>query len=529
MNSAFVCLTSDHIVARSLAFLQSLERVNALKHSKCFILCFDNESHSIISNYFDISIVKALKTDEIPGLEKIISRPIAQLAYASKPFLLDYIFKYEGIDKAVYIDSDTWFINDPSFIFDYLDLHNILLIPAVLNAEETIQNWQIVTRNAQKTGYYNAGFVGCNRKANEFIEWWIDRCVFSTGTDYYREIHGDQKYLNWVPSLFSQTHILRNRGLNVKNFSTNHETFSRDTDSSPHIGKDKVIFFHFSQNLGNLLLWPDRLQAEVSEYLSEVEKARIICKKDYVDMSARINSGTDLPLLPRSGHEFKLLNTYKILENFGKNISGIPSKIIVKCGKILLSSLKHLIIKRYLSKWYNIQGDLNLEFFHRLRKELLKIGKKHRITFWGVSGFAVYLAFFGKKIQVIDPFQGYFNSRLKKLFNPQYSKAEEFAKFLGIGSNINFQRIAFSTTNNIVESEISIISARLGLTSIKTIAKKLKKSQKTISVLLLYNSEFHADYIELSRSTIINAFSNSSVVCESHTGFDILKINNNLK
>lgn len=525
MNRAYVCLTSDHIVARSLAFLRSLERVGSLKTANCFMLCFDDNSYEIIRSNFDDPSIRTLRTKDIPSLNKIINRPIAQLAYGSKPFLLDHVIKHEGMDKVIYIDSDTWFISDFSFIFDYLDDNNILLIPAVPDVKDSIKNWELVTRNAQKTGYYNAGFIGCNTNAKEFIDWWLDRCTYSTSTDYRQEIHGDQKYLNWVPSLFPKVHILRNHGLNVKNYSAQSEILLRENGSTPMICKDKIVYFHFSQNMGNLLSWPNEFYPEVSKYLMEIERARIVCGKDYVDMSYRANKEIIRPLLPRSGPEFKLLKIYNIFYRLVKNITGIPSKLVAKGGKLLPIPFKRLIIKRYISKWFSIVGDLSVKLFPQLFQELSKIGKRRKITFWGISGFAMYLSYFGKKIQVIDPFQGYYNPQLDTIFNPQYSKAIQLSEFLGINTNLQFERIAFSNLNDSDDSAIAIISSRLGLEHIKTISGKLAQSKVLTNVVIIYNSDFSDDYKESCRSVISKVFSEKSMISESYTGFDIMKMN----
>ena len=527
-SDVFVCLTSDHIVPRSLAFLRSLENVGAVQNNKCFILCFDEQSKVLIDKNVHSQNIITVTLDEIPGGEKIADRPIAQKAFASKPFLMKWAIENQGFDKVIYLDSDTWFINDPGFLFNYLDYNDILLVPYVLESNFSIDNWELITRNVQSTGYYNAGFIGSNRRATKFLDWWSNRCLYGTHTDYYEEIHGDQKYLNWVPSLFSQVYILRNYGINVKHFSTQFGPLSRASDSSALIGEDKIIYFHFSQNLGNLNRWPHEFYPEVSKYLAEVEKARIDCKKDFVDMSARINKEIVRPLLPKYGIDSTLL---KILQNAQKFIVDIKSRIAtlrVRLIKFTPETIKKNYIKKFLIKWQIVSsGDLRVVSYKNLLANLSNYCDRETVSFFGFSLFSIYLSFLGKKIRLIDPFQGYYNNELDTLFNLQYKRIDNLYKFLGLQSNLEIIRKMYDEISNLNNCNIALIAGRLGVERIGKITKKIIDDSTTKCIGILYSTEWPSEYSDACYDRIRKTINQINFRFVREDGFDLFFIESN--
>jgi hypothetical protein len=243
--SAFAFITSQAVVTRTLAAVRSLETVGALDESRCFILCLDNEAYQTLRRTTKAPQVQPLTIGDLPEVAEFANRPISRFAVTCKPYLLRWALTKGGVQKAIYFDSDIWFVADPSFMFDALDQDNILLIPAVMTPEATIKNWQTLARVAQRTGYYNAGCVGANDQALDFLDWWANRCAYSTFRDFYEDISGDQKYLNWVPGLFSGARVMRHYGLNIKPWLTKHVPLERRSDESATIGGDPLVFFHF--------------------------------------------------------------------------------------------------------------------------------------------------------------------------------------------------------------------------------------------------------------------------------------------
>ena len=307
IERAFACISNMAVIARALAFLRSLENTGALADAACYVLCLDEQTADVVKKHTTSPNIHPLTLNDLPEVQPFAKRRISQFAFACKPFLLRKVLTDLGASRAIYMDADTWMVGDPAFLFDELTHHSVLLVPAITNPAVTLENWDFAARSAQRTGYYNGGFVGCNQDSLAFLDWWADRCAYSTGSDFYEDIFADQKYLNWASSLFDGVKVMRHRGLNVKNFSARQAVFERQADGRVTLSGDPLIYFHFSQNLGNLTQFPPELYPEVSRYLAEVERARADAGQPYVDMSRRDNSDLNRPLLPRTGRIARLI------------------------------------------------------------------------------------------------------------------------------------------------------------------------------------------------------------------------------
>ena len=259
IEQAFACISNMAVIARALAFLRSLENTGALTETACYVLCLDGQTADVVKEHTTSPNIHPLTLDDLPEVQPFAKRRISQFAFACKPFLLRKVLTDLGVSRAIYMDADTWMVGDPDFLFDELANHSVLLVPAITNPAVTLESWDFAARSAQRTGYYNGGFVGCNQAALAFLDWWTDRCAYSTGSDFYEDIFADQKYLNWASSLFDGVKVIRHRGLNVKNFSTHRAVFERQTDGRVTLSGDPLIYFHFSQKSGQ----PDPVPARI--------------------------------------------------------------------------------------------------------------------------------------------------------------------------------------------------------------------------------------------------------------------------
>ena len=489
------------------------------------MLCFDDESYQIIQRNTDLSWVQPLSIADVPGIKRFERRPIAQFAFASKPFLFKWVFAHEGVEKAIYIDSDTWFVSNSSFLFDYLDQYDVLLVPYVVNPGATANEWELVSRNAQTTGYYNAGFIGCSHRADKFLDWWANRCIHGTYTDFYQDIHGDQKYLNWLPSLFSKVFVLRHHGLNVKHFTARYASFKRQPDGLITLDGDPVVYFHFSQNLGNLLHWTPEFYPEVSRYLEELEAARIASGKPYVDMSWRDNKDLARPLLPQSGFEAGLLQAYRTAKQYGISTKSKLAMLIARGGRILPISLRRRRVGKYLRKWWKLYGDATVDTFDALYSRLSRGQREQLFVFGGVSGLAFYLAYLGHKVVIYDPFQGYYNPELDTLFNPQFGRAKALCDFWGISSNLTICRVFFTEVRELPDFKICFVAARLGVQRISEIARELAQTPTLAGCVLLFDRSWPEAYREQCCDTVMQVFPKGVITPERVGEADFFWVN----
>ncbi|MBI3951353.1 MAG: hypothetical protein HY314_12960 [Acidobacteria bacterium] len=499
MRNSFVSVTSKQVAARTLAHIRSLEATGALSHAMCYMLCLDREAYDIIGGNTSPSQVRPLSDEDVPEIKEFYNRPIRYLAFASKPYALRWALNQGGAERAFYLDSDTWFVKNPSFLFELLNSYDILLVPAIMSPEATIRDWATFARNAQRTGFYNAGFVGCHYRAKPFVEWWASRCAHSTVQSFHEDNDGDQKYLTWVPSLFSNVLVLRNNGLNIKPWITRYFPVERQPDGSLAVGGDPVVYFHFSQSLGNLTEWPPVFYPEVSQYLDQLERARIDAGRPYMDMSRRDNSNLTRLFLPRGG---KLALVIKVIRHYQESVVLAKFRfrsLVARSAQFLPRFMRKPLVRRYLSQW-PLEGDVSVSSFDGLCANLPKQRDGQPVVFLGVSRLAFYLAYLGYKVVVYDPFQGHFNRRLNALFNPQYSEAEQMRDLLALGSRLVFRRVPLATSVNESRPSLLFVSARREPDQVTPIVATLARSPSLNGVVALFDPLWPQEYRGLYRN-----------------------------
>jgi hypothetical protein len=99
-----------------------------------------------------------------------------------------------------------------------------------------------------KHGVFNGGFVGVNRKATDFLDWWFASCVALPNFVNKSFLFVDQKFLDVVPVYFENVHILKHKGCNVSEWN---EVFLERSVANNRVminGKDELVFAHFANS-----------------------------------------------------------------------------------------------------------------------------------------------------------------------------------------------------------------------------------------------------------------------------------------
>ena len=170
--------------------------------------------------YFDPSaepfhIVRLSELD-IPQLERFRFHYAQQpLTYASTPYLLAHLVR-RGYSRLIFIKQESLVLGDLTPVFDILDKTSIVLTPhlvAPLAGADRIER----ELNILLSGTFNVGMLGvaATPVAARFLEWWQDRvyahCRHATASG----MHYEQRWLDLVPSLFGDVHVLRDPVYNV--------------------------------------------------------------------------------------------------------------------------------------------------------------------------------------------------------------------------------------------------------------------------------------------------------------------------
>ena len=215
------------------ALAESLKPYDVSLH----VLLVDKPSSDLESGQFNIYHLSELAKNELTG--KIIKKYSGnkdKIRWGMKPLFLHYLLN-QSIDELVYVDNDIFFYQSPEVIFQSFRNTDILLTPHFYPSDPVNnQNWLEAN---YRVGLYNAGFIGVNKNATDFLDWWGKCCLYSMKKSYWRGLFDDQKYLDLVPIQFNGVEVLKNKGLNIAGWNDHPE-------GSLAISKKEIVFVHFA-------------------------------------------------------------------------------------------------------------------------------------------------------------------------------------------------------------------------------------------------------------------------------------------
>ena len=221
-----------------------------------------------------LSTVKERYPEDYKLIEKYEVDKASNLRWALKPLLLKYLFEEKGCDKALFLDPDLYFYQDPGFLFDLLDQKNVILTPhwRSRNPEIDPVNFDLLFVG----GIYNAGFFGCNAKAIHVLDWWLKACSYKMSKEdgYYV----DQVYLNLMPIYFHEDVMqISHQGCNVSNWN-NVECVRTEKDGAVLINNTyPVVFIHFTNGTIKRIATGDDT---LLQPLLEAYRANLVAHKD---------------------------------------------------------------------------------------------------------------------------------------------------------------------------------------------------------------------------------------------------------
>ena len=202
----------------------------------------------------------------IPDLQRLcFGYSRQQIAIAAKPYLLRHLLDL-GFTTAIFLDADILVLDSLQPLFDDTGAHAIALTPHLLAPLSGVDR-RARDLNILQSGVYNGGFIGISQheSARRFLYWWADRLHTHCRHDVTQGMHYDQRWLDLVPALFEDVHIVRDAGCNVAYWNLPE----RDVTLTPNdIRTDgsRCRFFHFSgfepERPGSVTRYSSRLTME---------------------------------------------------------------------------------------------------------------------------------------------------------------------------------------------------------------------------------------------------------------------------
>ncbi len=204
-----------------------------------------------VDGYFDPSVepfeLIELSELDIPDAPALCFKyNVTELNCAVKPYFIDHLLTRHSLDKVVYLDPDILIVNPLTEVFDALKQHSIVLTPHL--TEPQVEAASIpLELNILQSGTFNLGFIGVSNSSETrvFLQWWKTRLHSHCQRAAEQGMLFDQKWIDLVPSLFSDVAILRHPGYNVAYWNLP----SRTIELSGHqflVKGEPLHFYHFS-------------------------------------------------------------------------------------------------------------------------------------------------------------------------------------------------------------------------------------------------------------------------------------------
>lgn len=186
---------------------------------------------------YKLSDIEHVDSNKIQRFRKKFGQNSDAFRWSMKPVFIKFLLYHESFDKVIYCDNDIYFFSSPIRLLENLDEYRFLLTPHFYSMDPTKnQNWFEANF---RIGLYNAGFIACNSTAIPILNWWINCCLYNVKKSSRRGLFDDQKYLDLIPILFDNTHIIKEYGNNFASWNLSFQE-SIKTESS------EIVFVHFT-------------------------------------------------------------------------------------------------------------------------------------------------------------------------------------------------------------------------------------------------------------------------------------------
>lgn len=213
-----------------------------------FIILIDK-----VNGRFDLNAFKPYNVLEISGLgifefEKMANQySIIELNCAMKPFAAQYLFAQYAPDYLLYIDSDTYVLNNFNWVEMQFNHHDLVITPHFTNPYPDAHLLPR-ERDILRSGLYNAGFLGMRKSpiTQQFLQWWASHMTTECYYNFAEGMGVDQIWLNLVPLLFDRVCIANHPGLNVAYWNL-HERHISYLNQQFWVNQDHpLVFLHIS-------------------------------------------------------------------------------------------------------------------------------------------------------------------------------------------------------------------------------------------------------------------------------------------
>jgi hypothetical protein len=172
---------------------------------------------------------------------------VIEFSTSIKPFFIKKLFN-QGYAKVLYIDPDMVIYSSLDFIFDHLSTYDVVLTPHLL---KPYVKYTGATSEEELlfVGIYNLGFFAIKNSVtgNLITDWWIEKLSNQCYADKEDALHVDQKWMDFLPSLYTnEVLILRNPGVNLAFWNFHERKLSKINGNYFVDETFPLVILHFS-------------------------------------------------------------------------------------------------------------------------------------------------------------------------------------------------------------------------------------------------------------------------------------------
>jgi hypothetical protein len=245
MNIAFTICSNNYLAHAKTLGDSFLEHHPDWKFIVGLVDEFDSSfDYSLLANF---EIIKA--TDiKVSGFESLLNKyNIIELNTAVKPTFIKHIFTNYKANKLIYLDPDILVTSYFEEVITILDSRDILITPHICSPID--DEYAPTDYHTLRGGIYNLGFIALARydRIKEFIQWWDERVLKYGYCNLSNNMFYDQLWINYVPALWDNYHIVKHLGYNMANWNLHERKLTNTGKESFYVNQQYPLrFFHFS-------------------------------------------------------------------------------------------------------------------------------------------------------------------------------------------------------------------------------------------------------------------------------------------
>jgi hypothetical protein len=242
MSKRAYCTYFDHnYLSRGLALYHSL--VRHAPGARLWVLCLSDACYDALTA-LDLPDLVPRRLADFEAAEPEVAatrrdRSLIEYYFTCSPAWKLYVLTHEAdAEWVTYLDSDLFFFASPDPIYDEMGDASFGIIPHRFARGQEYR---------ERFGIYNVGWVSVRRCGEGIaaLRWWRARCIEWCHDFVDGDRFADQRYLDRLPGLFPNVHIMENLGANLAPWNLADVSLEWRDDGVLIDGRYRLVFFHF--------------------------------------------------------------------------------------------------------------------------------------------------------------------------------------------------------------------------------------------------------------------------------------------